>query len=81
MASHRMEKIAAALKEGAGKPADDLGPKWLGMARGYVSNNMPDKARPIFQKIIDNYPDSEYAAKAKEALAALDAAGKKEPAK
>jgi len=52
------EAIAAAIKEGVGKTADAKCPGWLATGRNFVANGKPDQARPHFQKVIDNFPDS-----------------------
>lgn len=38
--------------------------RWLSMGRNYAKNGMPDKARGQFQKVIDKYPETTYAAEA-----------------
>jgi tetratricopeptide (TPR) repeat protein len=73
------ETIAAALKEGAGKAADATCPGWLAMARNYVANGRPDQAKPLYQKVLEGYPDSEYAKEAKQALEEISGAKKDEP--
>ncbi|HOX07156.1 MAG TPA: tetratricopeptide repeat protein [Planctomycetota bacterium] len=72
------EAIAAAIKEGAGKAADTACPKWLATARNYLANGRTDQARPYFQKVIENYPDSAYAKEAQQALDELNAPKKDE---
>jgi len=72
-AMRKDEAIAAALKEGAGKTAEAKCPGWLATGRNFVANGKPDQARPYFQKVIDNYPDSSYAKEAKQALDELNA--------
>lgn len=67
------EAIAAAMREGAGKTADLECPKLLGEARNFLANDMPDRAKPLYRKVIENYPDSEYAKEAKTALEELAA--------
>lgn len=44
---------------------------WLSMARSWVRNGNPAKAREVFQKIIDNYPDSSFAEEARKELEAV----------
>jgi thiol-disulfide isomerase/thioredoxin len=44
---------------------------WLSMARNFAKAGLPDKARPYLQKVIDTYPDTDFAAEAKAMLANL----------
>lgn len=67
------EAVVAALKEAAAKAAEADCTKWLKSARNYLANGMNDQARLLFRKVVDTYPDSDYAAEARKALAELDA--------
>jgi hypothetical protein len=73
------EAIAAALKEGAGKAAEVECPKLLAAARNFLANGLPDRARPLFQKVVEGYPETEYAKEAKQALDELNAVKKEAP--
>ncbi len=42
---------------------------WINLAKNFISNNMPDRARIQLRKVIDNYPGTTYA---KQAQAMLD---------
>jgi thiol-disulfide isomerase/thioredoxin len=42
---------------------------WMSMARGFIKSGMPEKAKPYLEKVIQKYPDSDYAKEAKELLA------------
>lgn len=44
---------------------------WLKSADNYAKNGMADKAREVLKKLIDKYPDTEYAKQAKDKLAGL----------
>ena len=55
----------------ASKGADDQCKSWLSMADNYIQSGYPDKARPLLQKIVDEYPDTTYAKTAKKELAEL----------
>jgi len=41
---------------------------WMSTAEMYLAGGQADTAKPFLQKIIDTYPDSDYAAKAKTRL-------------
>ena len=45
--------------------------KWLGMADNYINAKLPDRAKPYLQKILDKYPDTTWADKARERLARI----------
>jgi tetratricopeptide (TPR) repeat protein len=55
------------------KQADDAVREDYKMAGLYAQNRMPEKARELFRKVIDNSPDSEWAQKARKDLESLDA--------
>jgi predicted esterase/outer membrane protein assembly factor BamD (BamD/ComL family) len=44
---------------------------WLSTADNYIANNMTDKAKPYLQKILDKYPNSQWAPEAKKRLTGL----------
>jgi predicted esterase/ribosomal protein L15E len=44
---------------------------WLSTADNYISNGLPDKAKPHLQKILDKYPGTPWATEAKKRLATL----------
>ena len=50
---------------------------WLSMARSFIKAGMPEKARPYLERVIEKYPDTDFAQQAKDMLATLV----KEPAK
>ena len=50
---------------------------WLSMARNFIKSSMPEKARPYLGQVIQKYPDTSYAAEARELLAAMPKAGGK----
>ncbi|MHC4917733.1 MAG: tetratricopeptide repeat protein [Planctomycetota bacterium] len=74
------EEIGKLLEEAEKSAADNECPKMLIMGRNYVRNKMYAQARIIYEKLIRNYPDTEYAAQAKKALEEVKAAEKKAPA-
>ncbi len=41
---------------------------WLSMARNFLRAGMPEKATPYLRKVLETYPDSEFADQAKEML-------------
>jgi pimeloyl-ACP methyl ester carboxylesterase len=43
---------------------------WLSTADNYIANNMTEKAKPYLQKILDKYPNSDWAPQARKRLAA-----------
>ena len=45
--------------------------KWLGMADNYISAELPDRAKPYLQKVLDKYPDTTWADQARERLARI----------
>lgn len=53
----------------ASRTADDQCKSCLAMAQNYIKSGDPDKARPYLQKVIDQYPESSYAATARQQLA------------
>ena len=55
----------------ASRAADDDCKSWLGMAENYIKSGLNDKARPYLQKVIDTYPDTAYAVRAKKDLSDL----------
>lgn len=44
---------------------------WLSTADNYINNNLPEKAKPYLQKIVDKYPGTAWATEAKKRLAAI----------
>jgi HEAT repeat protein len=48
---------------------------WLTMARNYAANGMTGKAREYLDRIVDTYPDSEWAAEARKMLKGLAGGG------
>ena len=44
---------------------------WFNMAETYAANQKPEKARAYLQKIIEKYPDTTFAEKAKKKLEKL----------
>ncbi len=76
-AMRKDEAIAAAIKEGVDKSAESTCPGILAMARNFVANGRQDKARPLFQKVVDGFPESEYAKEAQKALDEMDAGARK----
>jgi predicted esterase len=44
---------------------------WLSTADNYINNNLPEKAKPYLQRILDKYPGTAWAAQAKERLAGM----------
>lgn len=55
----------------AARAVDDQCKSCLAMARNYIESGYPDKARPYLQKVIDQYPDTSYAATARQQLVDL----------
>lgn len=53
----------------ASRAVDDQCKSCLTMAQNYITSGYPDKARPYLQKVIDQYPDTSYAATARQQLA------------
>lgn len=48
--------------------------EWYDTAQLEELQNSPDRARKLYQRIVDEYPDNSLAKKATERLAAIDAA-------
>jgi tetratricopeptide (TPR) repeat protein len=46
--------------------------QWLNLARNYLRSGLRDKAREYCEKILEGYPDSEFAAEARALLEELD---------
>lgn len=44
---------------------------WLSMARNFLGAGMPTKAAPYLKKVIEKYPDTNFAEQAKEMLASI----------
>jgi len=44
---------------------------WLSTADNYINNNLPEKAKPYLQRILDKYPGTAWAGQAKQRLASL----------
>jgi TolA-binding protein len=61
-------EIGAAIREAAA--AKDCR-SWLNLARNFIGNNLPDRARVYLRKVIDTYPGTSYAKKAQEMLDGL----------
>ena len=59
--------IALALSACSGNKAEDL----FETAKLEELQNAPDHAMKLYQEIVDKYPESEYARKAKERLSAM----------
>jgi predicted esterase len=55
----------------ASKQVDSDCKSWLSLARTYIQNGSSDHAKVYFQKVIDNYPGTEYARTAAKELAEL----------
>ena len=55
---------------------DDKGKRdrssWMRMAKNYIANNMPDKAKPILIGLLLEHPASPSAPEARDLLATLD---------
>jgi len=62
------EKVAAAILEASA--AKDCR-RWLSMAKNLINNGMNDKAKRELQKVLDKYPGTSYAEKAKQMLSKL----------
>jgi serine protease Do len=52
-----------------GRTPEQICAAWLNMADNFQRSGLPDKAREYLQKVIETYPDSEAAKKAREMLA------------
>ncbi len=79
----RYEKVKAhlaALKEdkavkaaiNTGSEAEEECTGWLSLADAYIHSDMPDKAKPHLQKIIDKYGESPWAEQARTRLAKIN---------
>jgi len=44
---------------------------WLSMAQNYIQADMPEKAKPYLQKVLEKYPDTPHAEEAKKLLAEI----------
>lgn len=44
---------------------------WLSTADNYINNNLPEKAKPYLQRILDKYPGTAWASQAKERLTTI----------
>jgi Tetratricopeptide repeat len=44
---------------------------WLNLAKNFISNNVPERAKVYLRKVIDNYPGTTYAREAQELLDGL----------
>jgi len=68
MAGGDQASPAAARTPGAGKKCRRL----LGLARNWIANKRPDKAKAMLRRVIDDYPDTLYADRAKAMLKEID---------
>jgi predicted esterase len=76
--SHRIDQVRAHLKSLQDNPAiqakitssepEKNCKKWLSLADSYITNGDADQAKVYLQKVIDNYPDSQWADTAKQKL-------------
>ena len=66
LAELKADKTIVAAVEKANAERD--GKSNVGMAEGYIRVGKPELAKPLLEEIITKYPDSEWAAKAKELL-------------
>jgi tetratricopeptide (TPR) repeat protein len=64
--------VAAAIQS---RHADDDARSTYQMAKAYALSKMPDKARELFQKVVADYPNSEWAQQAKKDLGDMGASG------
>jgi tetratricopeptide (TPR) repeat protein len=62
------EEISKVIAEAEKSAADTQCPKLMIMARNYAMNKMYPQARGLYQKVVKQYPDTEHAKEAKEAL-------------
>lgn len=62
-------KILASAKS---QSADKECKSWLSTADNYLANNLPEKAKPYLQKILDKYANTEWATEAKKRLATIN---------
>ena len=51
------------------KQMDNDCKSWLSMAENYLTAGLTDKAKPLLEKVIAKYPDSDYAATTRGKLA------------
>ncbi len=49
---------------------------WLSMAKNYIRAGMPDKAKPYLKRVLEKYPGTDPATKAKALLEEMDAGGR-----
>jgi outer membrane protein assembly factor BamD (BamD/ComL family) len=54
--------------------SDQKAQEWYDTAQLEELQNSPDRARELYQRIVDEYPDNSLSEKATERLAAIDAA-------
>jgi serine protease Do len=54
-----------------GRTPEQICAAWLNMADNFQRSGLPDKAREYLRKIVDNYPNTEQAKKAREKLKGL----------
>ena len=66
-AAEKIKQIVADPAALQAQQADDCR-KWLRLAKNYCTNNMPDSARPLLQKIVKTCPDSPEAEEAQKLL-------------
>lgn len=64
-------EIAAALDEGRKVLADEKCPRWLNLADNFIINKQPQRAKEYLERVIEEFPDSEWAGKARVKLASL----------
>ena len=67
----KYEKDAVFVQRANEKAAESKARSALSMAANYKSAGRPDKAREKLQSVIDEFPDTTFAATAKKELAAL----------
>jgi tetratricopeptide (TPR) repeat protein len=65
------EAIAEVIKEAERAVVEKECPKTMIMARNYAMNGLYPQARELYQKVIGQYPDTDYAKEAAEALEEL----------
>jgi len=66
-----MRSDTALMSRIANEAAEKDCPGWLSMARNFIKADLPDKARLYLEKVVKTYPDTSYAAEAKEMLEAM----------
>ena len=74
------EAIAKAIADAQKNAADTECPRLLIMARNFATNKLYDQARGLYEKLIQKYPESDYAKEARKALEELKAGEAAKPA-